>query len=84
MPLPDVPDGPLTLDVQAERIAAVVWCTGFGPDTTWVNVPILRADGFPVHNLGAAADGARIAQHIAAKLKGNQTWTQLRPLCTLR
>ena len=109
MPLPAIPDGPLTLDVQAERISTVVWCTGFGPDTTWVNVPILRADGFPVHTLGltacpglyvagypwlssrgsgilygVAADAARIAQHIAATLRGNQTWTQLSALCTLR
>jgi putative flavoprotein involved in K+ transport len=109
MPLPAVPDGPLTLDVHTERISTVVWCTGFGPDTAWVNVPILRADGFPVHHLGvtacpgmyvagypwlssrgsgilygAGADAARIAQHIAAKLRGNQTWTQLTPLCTLR
>jgi putative flavoprotein involved in K+ transport len=109
LPLPAIPDGPLTLDVQAERISTVVWCTGFGPDTAWVNVPILRADGFPVHTLGltacpglyvagypwlsnrgsgilygAAADAARIAQHIAATLRGNQTWTQLSALCTLR
>lgn len=109
MPLPAIPDGPLTLDVQAERMSTVVWCTGFGPDTTWVNVPILRADGFPVHTLGltacpglyvagypwlssrgsgilygVAADAARIAQHIAATLRGNQTWTQPSALCTLR
>jgi putative flavoprotein involved in K+ transport len=109
MPFPGIPDGPLTLDVQAERISTVVWCTGFGPDTTWINVPILRADGFPVHTLGltacpglyvagypwlssrgsgilygAAADAARIAQHIAATLRGSQTWTQLKALCTLR
>ena len=68
-----------------------------------MNVPILRADGFPVHTLGltaspglyvagypwlstrgsgilygVAADAARIAQHIAATRRGNQTWTQLR------
>jgi hypothetical protein len=29
-------------------------------------------------------DSARIAQHIAATAKGKQTWTQHRPLCTLR
>jgi putative flavoprotein involved in K+ transport len=107
--LPTVPDGPLTLDVQAERISTVVWCTGFGPDTAWVNVPVLRADRFPMHKLGVtacpglyvagypwlssrgsgilygvAADAARIAQHIAATRRGDQTWTQPSPLCTLR
>ena len=54
-PLPAPPDAPLTLDIQAERITSVVWCTGFGPDTAWVNVPVLRADGVPVHNRGITA-----------------------------
>jgi putative flavoprotein involved in K+ transport len=54
-PLPQAPDPPLALDTQAEGITSVVWCTGFGPDTTWVNVPILRADGVPVHKRGITA-----------------------------
>jgi putative flavoprotein involved in K+ transport len=108
-PLPAAPVAPVALDIRAEGSTSVVWCTGFGPDTAWVNVPVLRADGFPVHHrgvtasaglyvagypwlstrgsgilYGVAADSARIAQHIAATAKGNQTWTQHRPLCTLR
>jgi putative flavoprotein involved in K+ transport len=108
-PLPEVPDTPLALDVQAEGITSVVWCTGFGPDADWVHVPILRPDGLPVHTrgitaapglyvagypwlstrgsgilYGAAADAARIAQHIAATQKGTHAWTQHKPLCTLR
>jgi putative flavoprotein involved in K+ transport len=54
-PLPAPPGAPLALDIQAERITSVVWCTGFGPDTAWVDVPVLRADGVPVHNRGITA-----------------------------
>src|SRR5215831_5777054 len=82
---------PESLDIRAEHIAAVVWCTGFGPDTGWLHVPVLRPDGTPAHTrgvtafpglyvagypwlsnrgsgllYGAAADAARVAQHIAA------------------
>jgi putative flavoprotein involved in K+ transport len=45
-PLPAPPDAPLALDLRAERIGSVVWCIGFGPDSGWVDVPVLRADGF--------------------------------------
>jgi putative flavoprotein involved in K+ transport len=106
LPLPGTPQVPLALDIQAEGITSVVWCTGFGPDTGWVNVPVLRADGLPAHNRGSTASpglyvagypwlstrgsgllygaAARIAQHIAATQKGGHSWTQHRPLCTLR
>jgi hypothetical protein len=54
-PLPEAPDPPLALDMRAEGITSVVWCTGFGPDTGWVHVPVLRADGLPVHHRGITA-----------------------------
>jgi putative flavoprotein involved in K+ transport len=54
-PLPEVCDTPLALDMRAEGITSVVWCTGFGPDTGWVHVPVLRADGLPVHHRGVTA-----------------------------
>jgi putative flavoprotein involved in K+ transport len=54
-PLTDAPDAPLALDLRAEGITSVVWCTGFGPDTGWVHVPVLRADGLPVHHRGVTA-----------------------------
>jgi putative flavoprotein involved in K+ transport len=90
-PEPGLERSPESLDIRAERIAAVVWCTGFGPGTGWLHVPVLRPDGAPAHTrgvtafpglyvagypwlsnrgssllYGAAADAARIAQHIAA------------------
>jgi putative flavoprotein involved in K+ transport len=54
-PLPAPPDTPLALDPRAERIGSVVWCTGFGPDTGWVDVPVVRADGVPAHRRGITA-----------------------------
>jgi putative flavoprotein involved in K+ transport len=90
-PEPGLGDSPESLDIRAEHIAAVIWCTGFGPDTGWLHVPVLRPDGAPAHTrgvtafpglyvagypwlsnrgsgllYGAAADAARVAQHIAA------------------
>jgi putative flavoprotein involved in K+ transport len=54
-PLAGQPATPETLDASAERIGSVIWCTGFGPDTAWVNVPVLRADGVPEHRRGVTA-----------------------------
>jgi putative flavoprotein involved in K+ transport len=46
---------PETLSLRAERIATVVWCTGFGPDTGWLRVPVLGPDGNPAHRRGITA-----------------------------
>jgi putative flavoprotein involved in K+ transport len=84
-----------TLNARTERIATVLWCTGFGPDTNWLRVPVRRPDGTVEHArgvtafpglyvagypwlsnrgsgllYGAAADAARIAQHIAMSALG--------------
>ena len=32
--------------------ANVVWCTGFGPDLGWIDLPILGPDGQPRHERG--------------------------------
>jgi len=46
---------PRTLDARAEHISTVLWCTGFGPDTGWLRVPVLRADGTVEHARGVTA-----------------------------
>jgi putative flavoprotein involved in K+ transport len=72
LPVPAMPDAPLALDTRAERITSVVWCTGFGPDTGWVNVPVLRADGFPVHNRGiTASPGLYVAGYPWLSTRGS-------------
>jgi putative flavoprotein involved in K+ transport len=42
-------------------IGAVVWCTGFRPDFSWIEVPVLGLDGYPVHHRGVAADAPGLA-----------------------
>jgi putative flavoprotein involved in K+ transport len=54
-PEPGLDRSPESLDIRAERIVAVVWCTGFGPDTGWLHVPVLMPDGAPAHTRGVTA-----------------------------
>jgi putative flavoprotein involved in K+ transport len=94
-PEPVSREAPQTLNARAEHISTVLWCTGFGPDTRWLRVPVLRPDSTVAHArgvtafpglyvagypwlsnrgsgllYGAAADAARIAQHIAMSAHG--------------
>ena len=42
-------------DGTAHRVSSVLWCTGFRPDTRWVDVPgATDAQGTPVHRAGAS------------------------------
>lgn len=36
-------------------VASVVWCTGFRPDYSWIELPAFDADGFPMHQRGITA-----------------------------
>jgi putative flavoprotein involved in K+ transport len=55
---------PRTLNARAERISTVLWCTGFGPDTSWLRVPVLRPDGTVEHARGVTAfPGLYVAGH---------------------
>jgi putative flavoprotein involved in K+ transport len=47
-------DPPATLDLRAEEVGAVVWCTGFGGDVSWLDPSLAGADGQPRHADGAA------------------------------
>ena len=46
---------PTTIDLVGENVGAVVWCTGFGADLSWLEVPVLDRRGAPVHRDGATA-----------------------------
>jgi putative flavoprotein involved in K+ transport len=51
----DLRGAPRTLNARAERISTVLWCTGFGPDTSWLRIPVLRPDGAVEHARGVTA-----------------------------
>jgi putative flavoprotein involved in K+ transport len=48
-----VRDGlPLLADGRVLDVANVVWCTGFGYDFSWIDLPALAEDGQPWHERG--------------------------------
>jgi putative flavoprotein involved in K+ transport len=48
-------DHPRGLDLAAEGITSVVWCTGFTRDHRWIEVPVFDGRGYPMHRGGATA-----------------------------
>jgi putative flavoprotein involved in K+ transport len=51
-----VRDGrPLLEDGRVLDVANVIWCTGFEPGFSWINLPVLGADG-PLHERGVVAN----------------------------
>jgi putative flavoprotein involved in K+ transport len=47
-----VDDVPLTLDLTSGRIRTIVWATGFRPDYSWLDVPVLDHKGRVRHDGG--------------------------------
>lgn len=41
---------------SAGELSAIVWCTGFRPDHSWIELPAFGLDGYPVHRSGLAVD----------------------------
>ena len=48
-------DPPLSLDLRAEEVGSVVWCTGFSGDFSWLDPALVDTDGHPRHQDAAAA-----------------------------
>jgi putative flavoprotein involved in K+ transport len=48
---------PELLDLAAAGVTCVIWATGFGPDVSWIDVPMTTERGVPVHIDGEAAPG---------------------------
>jgi putative flavoprotein involved in K+ transport len=60
-----------------EHTEAVVWCTGFRPEFTWIDLPIVDSRGYPRHDRGLAVDapglgfvGLRYQHRLASSLLG--------------
>lgn len=49
----EVPAAPLTLDLRSGEIRSVVWATGYRPDLSWLDVPVLDRKGRINHDGGA-------------------------------
>ena len=48
---------PTTADGHVlDDVAAIVWCTGFRPDFSWIELPIFESSGYPRHHRGLAVD----------------------------
>jgi putative flavoprotein involved in K+ transport len=45
-------DDPRQLDLVGHEVHTVIWCTGFGPDTGWIDLPILDGRGHVVSRGG--------------------------------
>jgi putative flavoprotein involved in K+ transport len=51
-----VQDGyPLLEDGRVLDVSTVIWCTGFRADFGWIDLPVFRDDGEPVHERGVVA-----------------------------
>jgi putative flavoprotein involved in K+ transport len=40
------------LDLAAEPLGALIWCTGYRSDYTWIDVPVFDGSGIPAHERG--------------------------------
>jgi putative flavoprotein involved in K+ transport len=51
--VPAVRDGlPVLEDGRTAEVANVIWCTGFGRDFGWIDLPVFGGDGMPEHDRG--------------------------------
>jgi putative flavoprotein involved in K+ transport len=46
-------DPPMSVDLRAEEVGSVVWCTGFSGDFSWLDPALVDLDGQPRHVDGA-------------------------------
>jgi putative flavoprotein involved in K+ transport len=45
----------LELDLSRAKISTVIWATGYRPDFSWVRLPFIDADGYPVQRRGVTS-----------------------------
>ncbi|HSQ31122.1 MAG TPA: NAD(P)/FAD-dependent oxidoreductase [Gemmatimonadaceae bacterium] len=46
---------PVLEDGHALEVANVVWCTGYHPGFSWIDIPVFGSDGDPLHDRGVVA-----------------------------
>jgi putative flavoprotein involved in K+ transport len=40
------------IDLNSEPLAAVIWCTGYRSDFSWIDAPVFDGSGLPAHDRG--------------------------------
>ena len=56
-----VQDGkPMTADGRVLDVANVIWCTGYRPDFSWIQLPIFGDDGLPIEERGVVTSAPGI------------------------
>ena len=70
-------DGLPVVDGATIRPAAIVWCTGFSADYSWIDAPVFDEHGWPRHRRGIAEDvaglyflGLRFQYRLTSSLVG--------------
>jgi putative flavoprotein involved in K+ transport len=43
------------IDFQQANIGAVIWCTGYQSDFSWIEIPVFDDQGYPKHDRGVTA-----------------------------
>ena len=43
---------PATIDLVREGVRTIIWATGYRPDFSWVGLPFLAHDGYPIQRRG--------------------------------
>ena len=43
---------PVLADGRVLDVANVIWCTGFHPSSSWIDLPVFAGDGEPIHERG--------------------------------
>jgi putative flavoprotein involved in K+ transport len=73
----DERDGRPVCDGETLEPTVVVWCTGFAPDYSWIDLPVLDERGAPRHRRGVAVDspglffvGLRFQHRMTSALLG--------------
>ncbi|WP_322013725.1 MSMEG_0569 family flavin-dependent oxidoreductase [Paraburkholderia sp. J12] len=44
-----------SLDLATSGIGSIVWCIGFRPDFSWIDLPVFNGRGYPGHTRGVTA-----------------------------
>ncbi|MDQ1207127.1 putative flavoprotein involved in K+ transport [Acinetobacter baylyi] len=44
------------IDLIQENITSIIWCIGFRPDYSWIDLDIFKDDGYPQHDRGITID----------------------------